>query len=52
MAEIRNTYYILVRTPEGKREIGRPRRRCEYNIKMDLMAIGFVWLRVGLSGRL
>ena len=28
--------------PEGERPLGRPRRRCEDNIKMDLQAVG-VW---------
>jgi hypothetical protein len=31
-----NVYRILVGKPEGKRPIGRSRRRCEDNIKMDL----------------
>jgi hypothetical protein len=35
MAEIRNAYNILVGKPEGKRPLGRPRRRCEYNIRKD-----------------
>jgi hypothetical protein len=35
-----NTYRILVEEPEGKRQIGKPRRRCEYNINMDLRHIG------------
>ena len=26
--------------PEGKRPLGRPRRRCEDNIKMDLQEVG------------
>jgi len=34
--EKRNTYIILVRKPEAKRPLGRPRCRWEYNIKMDL----------------
>jgi len=29
-----------VRKPEVKRPLGRPRRRCEYNIKMDLQEVG------------
>jgi hypothetical protein len=29
-------YKVLVGKPEGKRPLGRPRRRCEDNIKMDL----------------
>jgi hypothetical protein len=32
----RNAYGILVRTPKEKRLLGRPRRRCEDNIKMDI----------------
>jgi len=31
----------LVRKPEGKRPLGRPRRRWEDNIKMDLREIGW-----------
>jgi hypothetical protein len=40
MGEKRNVYRLLVRKPEGKRPIGRPRRRWMYNIKMDLLEIG------------
>jgi hypothetical protein len=36
MGEKRNAYRILVGNPEGKRPLGRPRRRWEDNIKMDL----------------
>ena len=32
----RNAYRVLVGKPEGKRRLGRPRRRWEDNIKMDL----------------
>ena len=31
---------VLVGKPEGKRPVGRPRRRWEYNIKMDLEEVG------------
>jgi hypothetical protein len=41
MGEMRNAYKILVENPEGKRPLGRPRRRWEVDIKMDLMKIGF-----------
>jgi hypothetical protein len=36
MDEGRGAYRVLVRRPEGKRPLGRPRRRREDNIKMDL----------------
>jgi hypothetical protein len=39
--EKRNAYRILVRNPEGKRSLGRPRRRWVDNIKMDLRGIGW-----------
>jgi hypothetical protein len=41
MAEVRGAYNILAGRPEGKRPLGRPRRRWEDNIKMDLREIGF-----------
>jgi hypothetical protein len=34
--ETRNVYKIFVEKPEGKRLLGRPRRRWEDNINMDL----------------
>jgi hypothetical protein len=36
----RKVYKVLVGKPEGKRPLGRPRRRWEYGIIMDLMEIG------------
>jgi hypothetical protein len=39
MGEKRNVYRLLVGKPEGKRPLGRPRRRCIDNIKMDLLEI-------------
>jgi hypothetical protein len=39
---VRGAYNILVGRPEGRRPLGRPRRRWEDNIKMDLREIGFV----------
>jgi hypothetical protein len=42
MGEVRGAYNILVGRPEGRRPLGRPRRRWEDNIKMDLKEIGFV----------
>jgi hypothetical protein len=38
--ETRNAYRILVGKPEGKRPLGRPRRRWADNIKMDPREIG------------
>jgi hypothetical protein len=53
MGEKRNAYKILVGKPEGKRQMGRPRRRWVDNIKMDLREIGWeIKLRIGTSGGL
>ena len=38
--ERRGIYGVLVEKPEGKRPLGRPRRRWEDNIKMDLEEVG------------
>jgi hypothetical protein len=49
MGEGRGIYTVLVGRPEGKRPLGRPRRRWEDNIKMDLREIGIDranWLRL------
>jgi hypothetical protein len=40
MGEERSVYRVLVGKPEGNRPLGRPRRRWEYNIKMDLQEVG------------
>jgi hypothetical protein len=40
MGDKRNVYRLLVGKPEGKRPLGRPRRRWIDNIKMDLLEIG------------
>jgi hypothetical protein len=40
MAENRNAYRLLVEKPEGKRPLGRPRRRWMVNIRMDLGEVG------------
>jgi hypothetical protein len=40
---------VLVGSPEGKRRMGRPNRKLEYNIKMDLGVMGIDgmnWLRL------
>jgi hypothetical protein len=41
MGERRNAYRLLVGKPEGKRALGRPRRRWVDNIKMDLGVVGW-----------
>jgi hypothetical protein len=41
MGEVRDAYNILVGKPEGRRPLGRLRRRWEDNIKMDIGGIGF-----------
>jgi hypothetical protein len=40
MGEKRNAYRLLVGKPEGKRQLGRPRRRWVDNIRMDLGEVG------------
>ena len=39
-AEGRGVHTVLVGKPEGKRPLGRPRRRWEDNTKMDLQEVG------------
>jgi 3-oxoacyl-ACP reductase-like protein len=42
-------YKVLVGKPEGKRPLGRAKRRWEYNIKMDLQEVGCVsmdWVKL------
>jgi hypothetical protein len=41
MGAWRGSYRILVGKPRGKRPLGRPRRRWEDNIKMDLQEVGW-----------
>jgi hypothetical protein len=41
MSEKRNTYRLLVRKPEGKRPLGRPRRRWVDNIRMHFGEVGW-----------
>ena len=40
MGQGREVYRVLVGKPEGKRPLGRPRRRWEDNIKVDLQEVG------------
>jgi hypothetical protein len=49
MGEYRKVYKVLVGKPEGKRPPGRPRRRWEVGIRMDLREIGLGgvdWIRL------
>jgi hypothetical protein len=49
MGEGRGVYRVLVGRPEGRRPLGRPRRRWEDNIKLDLREIGIDganWIRL------
>jgi len=49
MGERRGVYRVLVEKPEGKRPLGRPRRRCDDNIKMDLQKLsceGMDWIQL------
>jgi hypothetical protein len=49
MGEVSGAYSILVGRTEGRRPLGRPRRRWEDNIKMDLREIGFGDVDCGLD---
>jgi len=40
MSEERGVYRVFLRKPEGKRPLGRPRRRWVDNIRMDLQEVG------------
>jgi hypothetical protein len=51
--ERREVYKVLVGKPEGKRPLGRPRRRWEDGIRMDLREIGLGgvdWIRLARQG--
>jgi hypothetical protein len=53
VGEKRNVYKMLVGKPEGKRSLGRPRRRWVDNIKMDLREIrwgGMDWIYLVQDG--
>ena len=50
MGEYRGVYRVLVAKPEGKRSLGRPRRRWVDNIMMDLQEMGCVYMDwIGLA---
>jgi len=40
MGEVRGVYRVLIRKPEGKRPLGRPKRRWVDNIRTDLQEVG------------
>jgi len=56
MGDMRDVYRVLVGKPEGRRLLGRPRRRWEDNIKVYVHKVGFwvwtgsSWLRIGTGG--
>ena len=59
VVERRDAYRILVEKSEGKRSIGRPRRRRKDNININLHEVGWggawtglIWLRIGTGGGL
>jgi hypothetical protein len=58
MGEERKMYKVLVGKPEGRRPLGRPRRKWEDGVRMDLREIGlgawigFDWLRMRTGGGL
>jgi hypothetical protein len=50
MGERRGAYRALMRKPEGRRPLGRPRRRWEDNIKIDLREVWWEGRRLDQSG--
>jgi hypothetical protein len=58
MGEDRGVHRVLVGKPEGKRPLGRPGRRWEDNIRMDIQEVGgggvvgtgWSWLMIGAGG--
>jgi hypothetical protein len=55
---VRVAYRVLMGKPEGRRPLGRLRRRWKDNTKMDLREVGWwaltgsIWLRIGTGGGL
>jgi len=50
MGEERGVYRFLVEKPEGKRPLGRPRRRWVNNIRTDLQEVGCGYMdRIGMA---
>ena len=58
MRERGGGYWVLVGKSEEKMPLGRPRRRWEDSIEMDVQEVGwraytgFIWLSIGTGGRL
>jgi len=60
MGDLRGAYWVLGGRPHGKRQLGRPRRRWENNIKWNFKTLEeeeawaeLMWLRIAIdSGRL
>jgi hypothetical protein len=56
MEDLRGVFSVMVGKPEGRRSLGRNRRKWENNIKMDLQDLGVgvwtvsSWLRIGTGG--
>jgi len=54
MGERGGVYRVLVGKPEGKKPLGKPRHRCDDNIKLEKWAVGIwtgsSWLRIGTGG--
>jgi hypothetical protein len=53
MVNRRGGFRVLVGKPEGKRQLGRPRRRWDDNIKMDPQGVGFWsmdWIELSQDG--
>jgi hypothetical protein len=51
MGEEIGVHRVLVGKPEGKRPLGRPRRRWKDNIKLEgVVGTGWSWLRIGTGG--
>jgi len=49
MCEERGVYRVLMGKPEGRRPLGRPRRRWADNIRTDLQEVGCVYVVYGLD---
>jgi hypothetical protein len=52
MGEGRDVYRVLVKKPEGKRPLGRPRHRlrCIFRKWEGIVGTGWSWLRIGRGG--